>query len=91
MKSEAELLLEKHDVLIHSEDKRVSSHTQRVDGEMFINTLMLEGYDTPFKYRRVKKYKSLVGQSVNLTYYADTEKVAGFEVEVMKVIRLRRC
>ena len=66
-------LLKKHTGLIQSDMKKVTSHVQREDGEWFINTLMIDGYEPPFKYKRKKKYKSLVGQRVNLTYYPDKE------------------
>jgi hypothetical protein len=52
--------------------------------------VLIEGQDVAFRYKRKKKYKSLVGASVNLTYYATTEQVAGVEIEVMKVVRIRR-
>ena len=51
---------------------------------------MLEGYDVPFKYRRKKRYQSLEGAPVNLTYYSQPETVAGIEFEVMKVVRIRK-
>jgi len=51
---------------------------------------MLEGYDVPFKYKRKKKYRSLEGAPVNLTYYPQIEKVAGMDIEVMKVSRIRK-
>jgi hypothetical protein len=50
---------------------------------------MLEGYNVPFKYKRNKRYKNLAGQRVNLTYYPDTETVAGMEFEIMKVVRIK--
>ncbi|MCL1038062.1 hypothetical protein L2725_20165 [Shewanella corallii] len=90
MKTDIEKLQEKHPGLVHSVDRTVESHTQREQGERFINTLMIKGYDVPFKYHRTKKYKSLEGQVVNLTYYPASETVAGFDMEIMKVVRLRR-
>ena len=68
---------------------KVVSHVQRETGEWRINTLMIEGYDVAFKYKRKKVYKNLQGQRVNLTYYADTEKVAGMNIEVMTVVRIK--
>ena len=68
---------------------KVSSHVQRKNGDWILNTLMIEGYDVPFKYKRTKQYKNLKGQRVNLTYYPDTETVAGMEFEIMKVIRIK--
>jgi hypothetical protein len=67
----------------------VLSHVQRESGAWIINTVMLEDYSVPFKFKRKKPYKDLKGQFVNLTYYPDTESVAGIEVEVMKVVRIR--
>ncbi|MFK7958161.1 MAG: hypothetical protein AB8B96_18840 [Lysobacterales bacterium] len=55
-----------------------------------MNTIMLEGELTPFKYKRRKKYKNLTGALVNLTYYPDTETIAGMDMEIMKVVRVRR-
>lgn len=84
-----EMLL-KNDRLIQSDDQKVLSHAQRQDGEWYLNTIMLTSFDVPFKYRRKKLYKSLIGQKVNLTYYPDIETVAGFDIEIMRVVRLRR-
>ena len=50
---------------------------------------MIEGCDVAFKFQRKKKYKSLDGAQVNLTYYPQTDTVAGFEIEVMKVVRIK--
>jgi len=89
MKTEAEDLLKKHYELTHSEDLKVTSHVQRQSGEWFLNTLMIFGYDVPFKYKRRKKYKSLNGHHVNLTYYPELMSVAGITVEVMNVVRIK--
>jgi len=62
---------------------------RELDDGWYINTIMLEGYDVPFKYKRQKQYKNLKGQRVNLTYYADQETVAGFDMEIMKVVRIK--
>lgn len=69
---------------------KVLSHVQRDSGDWVINTLMLEGYEVPFKYKRTKQYRSLKGAQVNLTYYRQVENVAGIEFESMKVVRIRR-
>ena len=82
-------LLGKHRQLNQSDNMKVGSHVQREQGEWIINTLMIEGYDVPFKYKRKKRYKSVQGQRVNLTYYHTSEKVAGIEMEVMKVVRIK--
>ncbi len=89
MKSEAEKLLKKHEKLNHLEMSKVVSHVQRELGEWFHNTLMIEGCDVPFKFKRKKLYKSTMGQRVNLTYYLSSEKVAGIDFEVMKVVRIK--
>lgn len=89
MDSDPDKLLKRHRDLVHSEGLTVTSHVQRAEGDWFVNTLMVEGYDVPFKYKRQKRYKSLQGQRVNLTYYPDTQTVAGLAFEIMKVIRVR--
>lgn len=88
-KSDVEKLLDKHENLTHSEDMKVISHVQRKDDGWLANTLMIEGVDVPFKFRRRKAYKNLVGSLVNLTYYPITEEVAGMEFEAMKVVRIK--
>lgn len=89
MKSDPEKLISKHNNLVHSEMRKVTSHVQRETGEWIINTVMVEECDVPFKYKRKKKYKSIKGQRVNLTYYPDTETVAGIEIEIMNVVRIK--
>ena len=70
----------------YSQSKQPRTTNER---EWFLNTLMLQGYDVPFKYKRKKKYRDLKGASVNLTYYPDSELIAGMEFELMKVVRIR--
>ncbi len=89
MKNDVDKLLKSHQKLIQSDFKKVASHVQREEDGWYINTLMLEGYDVPFKYKRQKRYKDLKGQRINLTYYPTTEQVAGFDMEVMKVVRIK--
>jgi hypothetical protein len=89
MKSSPEKLLKKHQQLTHSDMMKVASHVQRNDGDWIINTLMIEGCEVPFKYKRTKPYKNLKGQRVNLTYYPDTEVVAGLEFDIMTVVRIK--
>jgi len=89
MKSPVDKLLKSHQKLTHSDMMKVSSHVQRESGEWFINTLMIEDIDVPFKYKRKQRYKNLEGQRVNLTYYPATEDVAGFSMEVMNVVRIK--
>ncbi len=82
-------LLKDHQKLNHSENMKVVSHVQRDSKEWTLNTLMIEGYDVPFKYKRKKVYKNIKGQRVNLTYYATMETVAGIDMEIMKVVRIK--
>lgn len=89
MKSEPEKLLKRHAKLTHSEMMKVTSHVQRDTQEWIINTLMVEGCDVPFRFKRKKAYKDLTGQRVNLTYYPTIEKVAGLELEIMNVVRIK--
>ena len=89
MKTPVDKLLKKHQNLNQSDMMKVDSHVQRESGDWTLNTLMIEGYDVPFKYKRKKLYKNLKGQRVNLTYYTDIENVAGMEVEVMNVVRIK--
>ena len=90
MKSDPDKLLARHNALVHSDKRKVMSHVQRESGEWFINTLLIDDLQVPFRYKRKKLYRSLVGAQVNLTYYPDTETVAGVDLEVMKVVRIRR-
>tara|TARA_R110002072_G_scaffold31735_18_gene97688 strand:+ start:10852 stop:11133 length:282 start_codon:yes stop_codon:yes gene_type:complete len=92
MKSDADKLLKKNEQLNHLEMVKVVSHVQRPveAGAWISNSLMLESYDVPFKYKRKQKYRSLQGARVNVTYYPEVEKVAGFDIEVMKVVRIRQ-
>ena len=82
-------LLKNHRKLIHSEYVRVISHVQRDTKEWVINTILIEDCDVPFKYKRKKMYKNIKGQRVNLTYYTATESVAGIDMEIMKVVRIK--
>ena len=68
---------------------KVESHVQRDSGEWVINTLMIEGYKVPFKFKRKQAYKNVTGQRVNLTYYPAMETVAGMEIEVMNIVRIK--
>lgn len=83
-------LLQKHGQLNQLDGVKVVNHVQRDKDDWIINTIMLEGYDVPFKYKRKKAYKSLQGAQVNLTYYPETESIAGLDFEVMHVVRIRR-
>ncbi|OKY25379.1 MULTISPECIES: hypothetical protein [Thalassotalea] len=82
-------LLENHKQLIHSESLKVISHVQREEDDWILNTIMLENIDVPFKYKRKKQYRCLSGQKVNVTYYPATETIAGFEMEIMNIVRIK--
>jgi len=90
MTSETDKLLKQHTKLNQLDSVKVTSHVQRERGDWFLNTLMLDGYTVAFKYSRKRRYRSLEGASVNLTYYPDSDVVAGLEFEYMKVVRIRR-
>ncbi|REL32333.1 hypothetical protein [Thalassotalea euphylliae] len=89
MGEQVKQLLSSHQNLTHSESIKVVSHVQREDDDWIVNTLMLDNIDVPFKYKRKKHYRSLQGQRVNITYYPSTETVAGFEMEIMNIVRIK--
>lgn len=89
MKSPVDKLLKNHQKLTHSDMMKVVSHVQRESGEWIINTLMIENCATAFRYKRKKRYKDLKGQRVNLTYYRTVDEVAGIEIEIMNVVRIK--
>ena len=80
--SDAKKLLKKHGQLNQLDMAIVVSHVQRDKDDWVLNTLILEGYDVPFKYRRKTVYKSLKGARVNLTYYPETQSIAGIDFEM---------
>jgi len=90
VKSDVDKLLKKNGQLNQLDAVKVTSHVQREKGDWYLNTLMIEGYEVAFKYNRKKLYRSLQGASVNLTYYPQSELVAGMDFEFMKVVRIRR-
>lgn len=93
MKTSVEKLTKKHQQLTHSDNQKVLSHVQRdikVEGvDWVLNTLMIEGCEVPFKFKRKQAYKQVQGCRVNLTYYRSTQTVAGFDMEVMNVVRIK--
>ena len=89
MKTEPEKLLQKHAKLVHTDNIQVISHVQRAVGDWIMNTIMVEGCEAPFRYKRRQRYRNLKGARVNLTYYPAVEYVAGMELEVMKVVRIK--
>lgn len=90
MPSDAKQLTDKHQSLTQKENAVVTSHVQRDEGEWIRHTLMLDGIDVPFIFRRKQQYRSLKGARVNLTYYRIEETVAGVPFEAMKVVRIKR-
>ena len=88
--SDVKNLLKKHGQLNQLDMVKVLSHVQRDKDDWVLNTIMLEGYDVPFKYRRKTVYKSLKGARVNLTFYPQTESIAGVDFEIMNIVRIRR-
>ncbi|EAQ66366.1 hypothetical protein MED121_06775 [Marinomonas sp. MED121] len=90
MQSDPKALLKKNKELIQSNDLKVTSHVQRPQEDWFLHTVMIEGYEVPFRFKRQGKYQNLKGARVNLTYYPSTENVAGISLEVMRVVRIKR-
>lgn len=92
VKSDREKLIEKHRQLNQTDNVKVVSHVQREEknSDWVRHTLMLEGIEVPFIYRRKQLYQSLKGARVNVTYYRHIENVAGVEFETMKVVRIKR-
>lgn len=89
MQTDSNKLIKKHKQLTQSDMQKVRSHIQREAGEWIINIIMVEGCDVPFKFKRKQAYKDVTGQRVNLTYYHTTEIVAGIDMEVMNVVRIK--
>lgn len=90
MQSDPKKLVQKNKNLIHSELLKVISHIQREQGEWVLHTVMVEGCDVPFKFKRKGNYQSLNGARVNMTYYPSQETVAGMDFEVMNVVRIKK-
>ncbi len=89
MPSDPSKLLKKHNKLTHSDMFKVTSHVQRCDGDWIVNTIMVEGHEVPFKFKRKDEYKNVKGARVNMTYYPVVESIAGLEFEIMKVVRIK--
>ncbi|GGW80818.1 hypothetical protein [Alteromonas halophila] len=90
MPDDARQLTDKHRQLTQTDNARVISHVQRDEDDWVRHTLMLEGIDVPFIFRRKQQYQSLKGARVNLTYYPVEQEVAGIPFEAMKVVRIKR-
>lgn len=80
--------LAENDKLIHSTMLKITSHVQRQKDNWILNTVLVDGIEVPFKYKRQKKYKSLQGARVDIIYYPDTENIAGINFEYMKVVKI---
>lgn len=90
MQTDPDKLVKKHHKLTHSDELTVISHMQREKDGWFINSIMLEGCELPFKYKRQQKYKKLnKGQRINVTYYPAEKVIAGLKFDYMKVVRIR--
>jgi len=89
MPSDAKKLLTKHQQLVQSDGLKVTSHVQREKDDWYVNTVMIEHCNAPFKFKRQQPYKNLKGARVNMIYYPAVEMVAGIEMEVMKVVRIK--
>ena len=83
-------LLQKHPELTQSSSQKVTSHVQREEDDWIVHTLLIEGTDVPFYFKRKKRYKSLHGARVNITYYPDPTEIAGMEFERFKIVRIKR-
>ena len=88
--SDPDRLLKKNEGLVHSDNQKVASHVQRDIGDWILSTIMIEGCDVPFKFKRKYEHKNLSGARVNITYYPDSENIAGIDIEVMNVVRIRK-
>ncbi len=89
MKTDVNKLLKKHANLVQTDGLKVTSHVQTEKDDWIINTVMVEGYNVPFKFKRQQAYRNLKGARVNMTYYPAVEMVAGIELEVMNVVRIK--
>ena len=69
---------------------KVTSHVQRDQDDWILHTVMLANIDVPFVFKRKKRYQSLQGANVNLTYYPALVMIAGMEMEQMRVVRIKR-
>ncbi len=87
MKSIKQFLAE-NDNLVHATMQKVASHVQRQQGDWFLNTVLIDQHDVPFKYKRKRRYQSLKGARVDMIYYADKENIAGVDFECMKVVKI---
>ena len=59
LKVKADKLTAKHGQLTHSENLKVSSHVQRKTGDWILNTVTVDGYDAPFRFKRKTRYKNI--------------------------------
>ncbi len=90
VRADRKALHQKQPQLLEALEQKVVSHTQRNEPDWVVHTLMLEGCDSPFQFRRPRGYRSLVGARVNLSYYIETQELAGEAFQIMRVVRVRR-
>ncbi len=90
MQSDPKKLVGKHASLTHSELMKVLSHVQRSQGDWVLHTLMVEGCNVPFKFKRKSEHQTLKGARVNMTYYPAQETVVDIDLDIMKVVRIKR-
>ena len=83
MQSDPQKLLKKNQNLTHSEMQKVVSHVQRDDDDWVINTVMIEGCDVPFKFKRKEQYKNLNSNQLAKEFEKNTE----IEAELYQVIK----
>ncbi|MDN3653896.1 hypothetical protein QWY77_14240 [Thalassotalea ponticola] len=81
-------LLTKHPNLSQTGNRKVVSHVQRREGDWYVNTR--GAVDVPSTYKRTQPYQSLQGCRVNVNYYPPEQSIAGYTLEYMKVVRVRR-
>ncbi|WP_416307613.1 hypothetical protein [Neptunicella sp. SCSIO 80796] len=90
MLTDKDKLLAIHQQLTQTDNAKVISHVEREIDDWYLNTLMIENCEVPFKFKRKQQYQNLKGARVNLSYYPATEQVAGMDFEVMNVVRIKR-
>jgi len=76
--------------LIHLEGARVVSHRQLKKNDSVLNTLVLEGHDVPFQFRRKTAFRSLLGARVNLSYYPESRTAGDKTFKTMRIVKIRR-
>ena len=78
MQSDPKKLVEKNKNLTHSELLKVTSHVQREQGDWILHTLLVEGCDVPFKFKRKGKYLSINNSAASDRVSKQSELAARF-------------